>query len=707
MSAGNDTLVRLRYRYIPDHVVGEVLAKKWMDNAIPFLALVIEVALFGAIVPKFFALTTLTDLGRQFAELGLVVLALSIVMISGGIDLSVGSTFAVSVLLSAILMNVFNWPVWGTFLAVILLGVVCGGINGVLIGYLRLRAFLTTLVTLIIFRSAYDLIYPMFSTAMVGNTPDSDFWDYIGTGSVAGIPAVLLFTAAICLVWHVVLSRMRPGWRLTAVGGARRSAHNAGINVRRTICTAYVWSSVLCAIAGFLNAARLGSPGTDSGVGMEITALTAVVLGGTSLGGGRGSVTKAVIGALFVLILSNSLIALSVSGPVNSLVLGCVLIGAVFVDVRWLKNRQKILNKVYVSPTYFALPEPAPTAAGSDSPWAVNDKLRDVGVIGHRIIEGAEDMILDRDDNLYCGNRLGDILRFFAPDHTRWEVFAHVGGQPLGFAFDRDGNLDVCIGGMGLYQVTPDRTINKLSDETNRTMLSIVDDSRMRLADDLDIAPDGRIYFSEATIRFETHEWPVDALESRGNGRIICYDPRTGRSRTEIPDLIFPNGICMLPDGHSFFFAETWGCRISRYWFDGPKKGKLERVIEGMPGYPDNINRASDGTYWCAFVGMRSPALDLALRMPGFRRKMARRVAPDAWMYPNLNTGCVIKFNEQGEVLESLWDLGGENHPMITSIREHKGVLYLGGIYNNRIGTYRIPGADPNWCGLDTYWGTR
>jgi ribose transport system permease protein len=128
-------------------------------------------------------------------------------------------------------------------------------------------------------------------------------------------------------------------------------------------------------------------------------------------------------------------------------------------------------------------------------------------------------------------------------------------------------------------------------------------------------------------------------------------------------------------------------------------------LAENLPGYPDNINRASDGNYWLAIVGMRSPALDLALRMPGFRRRMARRCAPDAWMYPNLNTGCVIKFNEKGEVLESLWDLGGKNHPMITSIREHKGTLYLGGIYNNRIGAYKIPGADPNWCGLDTYWG--
>jgi ribose transport system permease protein len=703
--SNRDALTRLRYRYIPDHVIGELLAKRWMDNAIPFLALVVVLVVFGRILPDFYSLSNITDLSRQFAETGLVVLGLTIVMLSGGIDLSVGSVFGLAVLTASICMNVWELGVGLTFLACIGLGIVCGAINGVLVGYLRLRAFLTTLVTLIVFRSIYELVFPSFSTAIVANIPDSAVWDFIGNGVVFGVPFSFIVTAVIAIVWHVVLSRMRPGWRLMAVGGARRSAHNAGISVRRTICNAYIWSSVLCCLAGFFNAARLGSTGSDTGVGMEITALTAVVLGGNSLGGGRGSVAKAVLGAVIVLILTNGLIALSVPGPVNSTILGIVLIAAVFVDVRWLKNRHKILNKVYVSPTYFAPPPPPSTAPDSGSPYALNDRLRDVGAVGLRIIEGAEDMILDRDDNLYCGNRHGDIMRFFGPDHTKHEIFAHVGGQPLGLAFDRDGNLDVCIGGMGLYQITPDRKLNRLSDETNRTLFSVVDDSRLRLADDLDIAPDGRVYFSEATIRFEMHEWPVDALESRGNGRIICYDPKTGSSHTEVSNLIFPNGICMLPDGESFFFAETFGCRVSRYYYAGPKKGRLDIIIDNMPGYPDNINRASDGNYWLAIVGMRSPALDLALRMPGFRRRMARRIAPDAWMYPNLNTGCVIKFNEQGEVLESLWDLGGKNHPMITSIREHKGILYLGGIYNNRIGTYKIPGADPNWCALDTYWG--
>lgn len=325
--------------------------------------------------------------------------------------------------------------------------------------------------------------------------------------------------------------------------------------------------------------------------------------------------------------------------------------------------------------------------------------------IGLDRIDGPEDVILDRDDNIYVGNRTGDIVRFLAPDYGRQEVFAHVGGRPLGMAFAKDGSLLVCIGGMGLYRVTMDRQIQRLTDETNRSWFSVIDDSRLRLADDLDIAPDGRVFFSEATVRYEMHEWPVDCLESRGNGRIICFDPNTGTTRTVLKNLVFPNGICMVHDGQSFLFAETWACRVSRYWFDGPKKGTVETVIADLPGYPDNINRASDGSYWLALVGIRTPALDLALKMPGFRRRMARRVAPDEWLYPNINTGCVLRFDENGRIIETLWDRGGENHPMITSMREHKGHLYIGGILNNRVGRLKLDGADENWTGQESYWG--
>jgi ribose transport system permease protein len=700
-----DTITYWRYRLIPDHLLGEILAKRWIDNAIPFLILVLVVATFGSLIPGFFSLSSLATLTRQLGEVGLVVLAMTIVMVAGGIDLSVGSTFALANIVALALLNVAGWPVAAVIVATLATGALVGLVNGLLVGYLRLRAFLTTLVTLIIVRSIVDTLLLHFSVDISAGFVDSDLWSYLGDGTVLSLPFSLITFAALAVIVHLVLSRTKIGWHIMAIGGSRRSAHNVGIAVRRTVCLTYIVSGTLCALAGLLYAARLNGAGSDTGLGLEITALTAAVLGGNSLGGGRGSAAKAVIGAIVVLIMINGLVRLGIASGANSLLLGAVLLIAVAIDVRWLKNRFKVLSKVYVSPVFQALPRPPGTARDSSSPYALNDKLRSVSAVALGRIDGPEDVILDNDDNIYAGTRTGDIVRLFAPDYERLETFAHVGGRPLGMAFAKDGALLCCIGGMGLYSVAPDGTIAKLTDETNRTTFSVVDDSRLKLADDLDIAPDGRVFFSEATIRYEMHEWPVDCLESRGNGRIICYDPNARTTRTVLRGLVFPNGICIEHGGHSFLFAETWGCRVSRYFFDGPKAGTVEPVITDLPGYPDNINRASDGSYWLALVGMRTPSLDVALKMPGFRRRMALRIAPDEWLYPNINTGCIVRFDRNGRVLDTMWDLGGENHPMITSMREHKGYLYIGGIFNNRIGRLELHGADKTWTGPNSYWG--
>lgn len=702
-----DSITYWRYRLIPDHLLGEILAKRWMDNAISVIVLVVVALTFGLLIPEFFGLSVLTNLTRQLGEIGLVVLAMMIVMVAGGIDLSVGSTFALANIVALTLLNVAEWPAPVVILATLATGGLVGLVNGLLVGYLRLRAFLTTLVTLIIVRSIVDALLLHFSVDISAGFADSDLWAYLGDGTVVGLPFSLVALAVLAVGVHIVLSRTKIGWHFMAIGGSRRSAHNVGIAVRRTVCLTYIISSVLSALAGLLYAARLNGAGSDTGVGLEITALTAAVLGGNSLGGGRGSAAKAVIGTVVVVIMINGLVRLGVASGANSLLLGLVLLIAVAIDVRWLKNRYKVLNKVYVSPAFLALPRPPGTARLSSSPYALNDKLRSVSLIALGQIDGPEDVILDNEDNIYAGTRTGDIVRLFAPDYKKQEIFAHVGGRPLGMAFAKNGDLVCCIGGMGLYSVGRDGTITKLTDQTNRTTFSIIDDSRLKLADDLDIAPDGRVFFSEATIRYEMHEWPVDCLESRGNGRIICYDPNSHTTRTVLRGLLFPNGICMARDGQSFFFAETWGCRVSRCWFDGPKARTVQCVIPDLPGYPDNINRASDGTYWLAMVGMRTPALDVALKMPGFRRRMARRTAPDEWLFPNINTGCIIRFDESGQVLETLWDLGGENHPMITSMREHKGHLYIGGIFNNRIGRLELEWADKSWTGPRSYWGPR
>ncbi len=699
-----DKLNRWRFTYWPDHMLGELLAKRWMETAIPVAVLFLVALALSQILPNFFGPTNLADTGRQAGEIGFIVLGMALVMIVGGIDLSVGSMFALTNFCALYCMHLLKLPVAAAVAITVVFGALLGAVNGVLIGYFRLRAFLTTLITLIVYRALYDILTTEYATAIAGGMPDSPTWDFVGAGAWMGVPTVVWVYAAVAIFGHIFITRLRAGWHITAIGGSRRSAYNTGIAVRKTVASCYVASGVLTALGGVFFASRLSTAGGDIGVGLEVTVLTAAVLGGISLGGGKGSVAKALVGTLIVLLIINGLTSTGLDGGYNRMVLAAILLLAAVVDIRWLKNKHRIVNKVYVSPTYHGMP-PAPSCdPQSGTQWALNDKLRPALPIGLGRIEGPEDVILDHQDNLYAGSRHGDIIRFLAPDYQEMEIFAHIGGTPLGMAFDRQDNLYVCVGGMGLYMVTPNREVVKITDETNRNFKSINDDSRLRLADDLDITDDGLIFFSEATVRYEMHEWATDGLEARGNGRIICYDTNTKKTHTVIDDLIFPNGVCIASDGQSFLFAETWGCTVKRHWFKGPKAGTTEIVLENLPGFPDNINNSSDGHYWMSLVGMRCPAMDLAWKMPSFRRRMAKQVPRDEWLFPNINTGCVLKFSESGEVLETMWDLGGENHPMITSMREHRGHLYLGGIMNNRIGRLKLEGVDPHWSQYEWRW---
>jgi ribose transport system permease protein len=700
-----DALIRLRYRYWPDHLLGEILSKRWTETAVPVIVLLIVGFALSRSINNFLSPSSLADTARQAAEIGFIALGMGLVVIVGGIDLSVGSMFALTDFCALYTLDVLGWPVPFVILATVICGALLGAVNGILIGYLRLRAFITTLITLIIYRSAFDLLIQDHSNEIAAAFPDFPSWNFIGGGDVLGVPSAAITYGVVAIFGHIFLTRLRPGWHVMAIGGSRRSAYNSGIPVRRTIALCYVASGALTSLGALFFAARLGTVGGDIGVGMEVIVLTATVLGGITLGGGRGSVTKSMVGTLIVLLITNGLTTLNARGGVNRVALATILLVAAMIDIRWQKNRGRIISKVYVSPTYHELPPPPSTAVGGGGALEQNNKLKDVTLIGLGRIEGPEDVILDRHDNLYAGSRHGDIIRFLAPDYEKMEVFAHIGGTPLGLAFDREDNLYACIGGMGLYRVTPDGKVEKATDETNRSYTSVTDDSRLRLADDLDIADDGRIFFSEATVRYEMHEWPVDGLEARGNGRIICYDPKTRTTHTALRGLKFPNGICVASDGQSILFAETFNCAIKRYWFEGPKKGKTEIVIDNLPGFPDNINLASDGNYWLAIVGMRVPTLDLAWKMPGFRKRMAKLVPIDEWLFPNINTGCVLKFNEKGEILESFWDIEHINHPMITSMREHRGYLYLGGLRNNRIGKYKLEGADPNFVQYGKRWG--
>jgi ribose transport system permease protein len=699
--------VQLRGR-LPTHLLGELLTKPWIDSVVPVTIMGLTLVAANIYLPGYLGAENLAATGRQFAEFGLVALGMTIVIYCGGIDLSVGAVYAAANFAALLLVNVFNAPVVVVLPATLLLGAALGAINGYLVGVLKVRAFLVTLATMVIFRAALELIVMHYGESVALSMSDDKTWEFVGEGTIIGVPLNAAVLAVIAVAFHFILTRSRVGWRLQAVGGSRRSAYNVGINVQATVFFAYVVCGMLVALGGFFYAARQGSVGDDTGVGLEFAVVTAVVLGGVSLGGGRGSIVRALAGSVITLVVINFLVRLGLTGGYTSTVLGCLLLAAIGFDTKWNKNRHKLLQKVYVSPVYYA-PRYEGWVEEADrarSPYALNNRLGDVEVLGYGEVDGPEDVILDDEDRIYTGTREGRIIRLSGPGFSHVEVFADLGGRPFGLAFDADKNLIVCVGAMGVYGVRPDGATYRVTDQTNRTRFSILDDSSLRMADDLDIAPDGKIYFSDATTRYDAHTWLQDAVEARPNGRLVCHDPKSGRTRTVLRGLRFSNGVCLSHDGRSMLFAESFDYSISRLWLAGPKEGQVEKVIPNLPGYPDNINRASDGNYWLALIGMRSPTWDLSMTRPSFRLRMIKQVPHDEWLCPSINIGCVVKFSPSGEILDCLWDEHGVHNPMITSMREHKGWLYLGGMANNRITRVRLPDADQAWTGSSSYWGS-
>jgi ribose transport system permease protein len=676
-------------RFSLQRSVAELLGKRWMEAVVPVLLLIVTTAYFIGSTPRFTSSANLTTLSKILAEVGLVALGLTIVLLAGGIDISVGAMFGLVNIASLILFKEFGWPVAGVAVGAIAAGAAMGLLNGVLVAYGKTRPFITTLVTLLLFRTVTQYLEQRYTRQLSITTRFDDAWEFLTTGKIGGVPFPLVLLLAVALLMHVLLTRTRFGWKITAVGSSRTAARRAGMNLKRITLASFIVSGALTGLAGLLQASRLQQSSSATGVGMEFTVLTAVVLGGVSLSGGRGTAARALIGALVVSILSQGFTLQGRERDLYTAVLAVILLVFAAIDLKWGKNRGKAIQKIFLVPGTVSLPA-LPDIYEPTSVWALNDRLTGAEPIGLGRVEGPEDVAFDRAGRLYCGDRRGWIWRFSGDDYSDGEVFARVGGLPLGMTFDADDNLVICIGGMGLYSVTPSGHVNRLGTEVPRSWYKLVDDSAIRVADDLDIAPDGKIYFSDASTRFDGTEWHFDILESRPNGRVLCYDPATGKTTTVLKNCSFPNGVCVSHDGQSILINSTILCRIDRYWIDGPKKGQFEPFLVDLPGLPDNINRASDGGYWLAFAGMRTPAFDLTMRHPGFRRRMVKELPGDEWLLPNMNTSCVVKVTETGEVVECLWDGSQRDHAVITSMREHEGYLYLGGLTNNRVGRVRL-----------------
>lgn len=683
-------------------IVSDILAKGWVESAIPFTAFLCVLAGVLVTSENYFVASNLRNLAQYAADGGLIVLALLVVVAVGGIDLSVGSNFAMSAFVALYGFHILGLPVPAVLGLSLACGALTGAVNGLLAGIVGCGALLTTLGTMITVRGLYTLASQSSLVEISTSARIDDTWDFIGFEKLLTMPVGFWVLLAVAIAVFVMFRQLRFGWHILAVGGNRKAARHGGIDVKQTVFLAYVLAGLIVGLAGFLFAARQNSIGSDTGIGMEFFALTALVVG---LGGfvpGRGAVVSVLIGFLTVYILNNALINAGLRGDFVQFSMGAILVAILAIDVRFRKNRHRLLASAYLDPVGLSV-APVKGMAGL-MPHEIAPKLAKAALLAAGQVDGPEDVIVDRDGNVYCGTRDGYIMRLAAGDFAHAEPLAKIGGRPLGLAFDREGRIVACVAGMGLVRVDMDGAVELLTDQTERSFFSVQDDTVIRMADDLDIAPDGIIYFSDATKRYDIENWGLDLLEGRPNGRLLSYDPATQRTRTVCDNLVFPNGVCLTHDGRHLLVASTWDCSILAFDLADMKAGP--RVfLDGLPGYPDNINRASDGGYWIALAGMRNPVIDLAMKHPGLRRRMTKRVPPTNWLFGNLNIGGVLKIDGGGRIIDAFWDEASGPLYMITSMREHEGVLYLGGVTNNKIGRLVLEKADPSWNGPDSYWG--
>lgn len=289
-------------------------------------ALIALVLLFAVVAPNFATPDNLLDVARQISVTAILGAGLTFVIITAGIDLSVGSAVGVTAFVGvALALNGF--PAALAILGAVLTGVVIGAVNGLLVAWVGLASFIVTLAALTYLRG---ITYvgtdgtTMFSTALN--------YARLGHGSLLGIPIPVLIMVAVFGSGWYVLNRTVFGRWVTAVGGNAEAARLAGIPVKRVLVSVYVISGLCAAIGGVIASARLQSAVPDLGAGYELSAIAAVVLGGTSLMGGRGSLVGTLIGAAIIGVLINGMTLLDVSSFYQQIIQGVVIVLAVALD---------------------------------------------------------------------------------------------------------------------------------------------------------------------------------------------------------------------------------------------------------------------------------------------------------------------------------------------------------------------------------------
>jgi sugar lactone lactonase YvrE len=317
----------------------------------------------------------------------------------------------------------------------------------------------------------------------------------------------------------------------------------------------------------------------------------------------------------------------------------------------------------------------APPNPGYTGSFAVNNRLKGIETFAIAGNHGPEDIAVDSQGRIYTTSHEGRIVRLNA-DGSNPQNWVDTKGRPLGIDFDEKGNLIVADAFRGLISIAPDGSISELAIEADGVLIGF--------ADDVDVAADGKIYFSDASTKFHAKEWggPYEAarlelMEHGGTGRLLVYDPATGVAKTLLDGLTFANGVAVSHDQTFVLVNEMGEYRVIRFWIDGPEKGKSETLIGSLPSFPDNISTGLEGRFWIAFVSPRNPLMDKLSDRP-FMRKVIWRL-PNFMRPKAIPYGHIIAIDDSGKVVADLQDPDG-SYPINTGVTETEDYIYVGSL---------------------------
>lgn len=306
--------------------------KETLDKYKSLIGLVLLCGVITFVSPAFMTLSNISNVFTQVSTNAIIAVGMTFVILTGGIDLSVGSTVAISGALAASIIKSTN-NIFLAVLAAAIVGIAIGIINGLLISKGKLQAFIVTLATMTIFRGA-TLVFT--SGTPISKLPEK--FVEIGNGKLFFIPIPVVITVIVLIISIYILTQTRFGRYLYALGGNEDSARLSGINTTKIKTLVYVISGFASSIAGIIIASRIGSASPNAGTSFELDAIAAVVIGGTSLAGGEGKITGTIIGALIIGVLNNGLNLMNVSPFYQSIVKGLVILIAVLLDKKGRKK---------------------------------------------------------------------------------------------------------------------------------------------------------------------------------------------------------------------------------------------------------------------------------------------------------------------------------------------------------------------------------